>query len=84
MISIKSTRSLTAELKKLQSQNWNVKSFSGKYKLKSVRKGRVNDEMAFNVDFTSGKLSGIDQAIAYCRMHGAAVYVSRRKKKADD
>ena len=27
--------------------------------------------MAFNVDFTSGKLSGIDQAIAYCRMHGA-------------
>ena len=60
-----------AQLKKLQSQNWNVKSFKGKYKLKSVRKGRVNNGMAFNVDFTSGKLSGIDQAIAYCRMHGA-------------
>ena len=60
-----------AELKKLQDQNWNVKSFSGKYRLKSVRKERVRDGMAFNVDFTSGKLSGIDQAIAYCRMHGA-------------
>lgn len=62
----------SAQLKKLQSQNWNVKSFKGKYKLKSVRSGRVNNGSAFNVDFTSGKLSGIDQAIAYCRMHGAA------------
>jgi hypothetical protein len=60
-----------AQLKKLQSQNWNVKSFKGKYKLKSVRSGRPNGGMAFNVDFTSGKLSCIDQAIAYCRMHGA-------------
>lgn len=61
-----------AELKKLQSQNWNIKSFKGKYKLKSERSGRPNGGSAFNVDFTSGKLSGIDQAIAYCRMHGAA------------
>lgn len=43
--------------------------------------------MAFNVDFTSGKLSGIDQAIAYCRMHGAkdpgpgtAKYTAKVKK----
>lgn len=78
----------SAQLKKLKSQNWNVKTFKGKYKLKSVRSGRVNNGMAFNVDFTSGKLSGIDQAIAYCRMHGAkdpspgsAGYTAKVKKE---
>ena len=35
-----------AELKKLQDQNWNVKSFSGKYRLKSARPKRVNNGMA--------------------------------------
>ena len=77
-----------AQLKKLKNQNWNVKSFKGKYKLKSVRSGRPNGGMSFNVDFTSGKLSCIDQAIAYCRMHGAkdpspgtAGYTAKVKKE---
>jgi hypothetical protein len=34
-----------AQLKKLQNQNWNVKSFSGKCRLKSVRSKRVNNGM---------------------------------------
>ncbi|WP_031588946.1 hypothetical protein [Kandleria vitulina] len=59
------------QLEKLQNQNRNVKTFSGKYRLKSARPKRVNNGMAFNIDFTSGKLSSIDNAIAYCRMHGA-------------
>lgn len=34
-----------AQLKKLQNQNWNVKTFSGKCRLKSVRSKRVNNGM---------------------------------------
>lgn len=61
-----------AQLKKLQNQNWNVKTFTGRYKLVSERSQRVNNGSTFKVDFTSGKLSSIKGAIAYCMLHGAA------------
>ncbi|HCY53937.1 MAG TPA: hypothetical protein DIC33_07575, partial [Kandleria vitulina] len=62
----------SAQRKKLQSQNWNVKTFTGRYKLVSQRSQRKNNGSTFKVDFTSGKLSSIKGAIAYCMLHGAA------------